>query len=46
MCPSLAALQCGQLQPPPPELIPLLPTEADFAAWRVGMTKKVRADMG
>ena len=34
MLTELVALQRGQIQAPSAELIPLLPTEADFAAWK------------
>ncbi len=34
MLEELVRMQRGQVDQPSPELIPLLPTEADFAAWR------------
>lgn len=34
MLPGLAAMQRDPSQPPAPEILPLLPTEADFASWQ------------
>ncbi|HET6159870.1 MAG TPA: alpha/beta hydrolase [Dongiaceae bacterium] len=39
MLPELVKLQRGQIQQPSPALAPLLPTEADFAAWRTGFER-------
>lgn len=39
MLPGLVALQRGETQVPAPEIVPLLPTEADFAAWRASFER-------
>lgn len=39
MQPELAKLQRGEIQEPSAELVPLLPTEADFAAWEANHRK-------
>ncbi|MDP3748562.1 MAG: alpha/beta hydrolase [Phenylobacterium sp.] len=39
MLPELAKLQRGEIKEPSAELVPLLPTEADFAAWQANYNK-------
>lgn len=39
MLPGLVALQRGEVQVPAPEIVPLLPTEVDFASWRASFER-------
>jgi len=39
MLPELVAMQRDPARQPSPDIVPLLPTEADFAAWRAGFER-------